>query len=89
MYYQYELTHFKGDMGHGVASDDCARSASHVTNDKIPSDKKASFLAFMKSAASVWKNFRRQIDASGRSLAASDPQRNIPKHRSLLALTQV
>jgi len=21
MYYQYELTHFKGDMGHGVASD--------------------------------------------------------------------
>jgi len=22
MYYQYELTHFKGDMGHGVASDD-------------------------------------------------------------------
>ena len=22
MYYQYELTHFKGDMGHGVASDE-------------------------------------------------------------------
>jgi len=21
MYYQYELTHFEGDMGHGVASD--------------------------------------------------------------------
>ncbi len=21
MYYQYELTHFKGNMGHGVASD--------------------------------------------------------------------
>jgi hypothetical protein len=24
MNYQYELTHFKGDMGHGVASDDGA-----------------------------------------------------------------
>ena len=22
MYYQYELTHFEGDMGHGVASDE-------------------------------------------------------------------
>jgi len=26
MYYQYELTHFKGDMGHGVASDGLRRS---------------------------------------------------------------
>ncbi len=24
MYYQYELTHFEGDMGHGVASDAAA-----------------------------------------------------------------
>ena len=26
MYYQYELTHFKGDMGHGVASDESANN---------------------------------------------------------------
>jgi hypothetical protein len=32
----------------GDCFDTCARSASHVTKDKIPSDKKASFLAFMK-----------------------------------------
>ncbi len=32
----------------GDCFDNCARSASHVTKDKIPSDKKASFLAFMK-----------------------------------------
>jgi hypothetical protein len=35
--------HIKGDC-----YDNCARSASHVTKDKFPSDKKASFLAFMK-----------------------------------------
>ena len=32
----------------GDCYDTCARSASHVTKDKIPSDRKASFLAFMK-----------------------------------------
>ncbi len=31
MYYQYELTHFKGDMGHGVASDDHINLRSPAT----------------------------------------------------------
>ena len=35
--------HIKGDC-----FDNCARKASHVTKDKMPSDKRASFLAFMK-----------------------------------------
>jgi len=30
MYYQYELTHFKGDMGHGVASDAASARRTHV-----------------------------------------------------------
>ena len=29
MYYQYELTYFKGDMGHGVASDHCSCGRPH------------------------------------------------------------
>ena len=30
MYYQYEFAHFKGNMGHGVASDECTESAGGV-----------------------------------------------------------
>jgi hypothetical protein len=35
--------HIKGDC-----FDNCARKASHVTKDKMPSEKRASFLALMK-----------------------------------------
>ena len=35
--------HIKGDC-----FDNCARKASHVTKDKMPSEKRALFLAFMK-----------------------------------------
>jgi hypothetical protein len=46
MYYQYELTHFEGDMGHGVASDDyrrrlrlrrCAAASNLIGHNQPPS----------------------------------------------------
>ncbi len=40
----------------GDCFDNCARSASHVTKDKIPSEKKASFLSFMTKCRKATKN---------------------------------
>ncbi len=43
MYYQYELTHFIGDMGHGVASDlQCLTGSIEIIGIKKHIDTDAS-----------------------------------------------
>ncbi len=70
----------------GNCYDNCARVTSHVTKDKIPPNKYAGFLTFMKKCRKAAKT---RNDSLGRGPAASNHQKKRPTFCSLLGLKQV
>ncbi len=73
--------HIKGDC-----YDNCTRVTSHVTKDKIPANKKESFLTFMKKCRKAAKMSNWLLGLGPSSIR---PPKNRPTFSSFLGLKQV